>query len=249
MVHLSRMTSRISSGRVHDRAGWAFLCRAVRRPHLFGSPAPSGRALAAQLARLLPDSGTPTVVELGAGTGALTRQIHERLSAGSRLLAVELDEVLARHLAARLPEVDVRQGDAERLPALLADAGIARADAVVTSLPWTLLPGHRRDAVLDAIAAALTPDGMATAVLTRTALPSRARELRRAFAARFAEVEALPVVWRNLPPATILVARRPHPGEQRTEHHADHRADHRAEDHRPDRRAGSSPPEPDARAS
>ncbi|MCE3555970.1 methyltransferase domain-containing protein [Pseudonocardia sp. RS11V-5] len=206
------MTSRITSGRVHDhRSGWAFLCRAVRRPHLFGSPAPSGRLLAAQLASLLPDSGTPTVVELGAGTGALTARIHERLPAGSRLLAIELDEVLAAHLAARLPGVDVRQGDAERLPALLSEAGIARAEAVVTSLPWTLLPGHRRDAVLDAIAAALTPEGMATAVLTRTALPTRARELRRACAARCAEVETMPVVWRNLPPAVLVVARRPRP--------------------------------------
>jgi phosphatidylethanolamine/phosphatidyl-N-methylethanolamine N-methyltransferase len=211
MVHRPRMTSLIGSGRSHDRGpGWAFLCRAVRRPHLFGSPAPSGPTLAAQLADLLPDSGRPTVVELGAGTGALTTRIHGRLPAGSRLLAVELDEVLAAHLAARLPDVDVRQGDAERLPALLAEAGIARAEAVVTSLPWTLLPGHRRDAVLDAIAAALTPEGIATAVLTRTALPNRARELRRAFEARFAEVEALPVVWRNLPPAAVLVARRPH---------------------------------------
>jgi phosphatidylethanolamine/phosphatidyl-N-methylethanolamine N-methyltransferase len=210
MVHRPHMTSLIGSGRGGDRgAGWAFLRRAVRRPHLFGSPAPSGRALAAQLAGLLPDSGRPTVVELGAGTGALTTRIRDRLPAGSRLLAVELDEVLATHLAARLPGVDVRQGDAEHLPELLAAAGITRADAVVTSLPWTLLPGHRRDAALDAIAAALTPEGMATAVLTRTALPGRARELRQAFEARFAEVEAMPVVWRNVPPAALLVARRP----------------------------------------
>lgn len=218
MVHGPRMTTRITSGRVHDRgSGWTFLRRAIRRPHLFGSPAPSGRRLAVQLADLLPDSGTPTVVELGAGTGALTARIHERLPRGSRLLAIELDEVLARRLAAHLPGIDVRQGDAAHLPALLAEAGIARADTVVTSLPWTLLPAHQRDVVLDAIAAALSPEGMATAILTRTAIPRRARELRRAFAARFAEVETMPVVWRNLPPAAQLVARRPLHAEQRAE--------------------------------
>jgi hypothetical protein len=52
---------------------------------------------------------------------------------------------------------------------------------------------------------------MATAVLTRTALPNRARELRRAFEARFAEVTMTPTVWRNLPPAAVLLARRPRP--------------------------------------
>lgn len=209
------MTSDSGPDCTNDRAASrAFFCRAIRRPHRFGSPAPSSRRLAEQLASLLPDSEVSTVVELGAGTGALTTRIHRRLPAGSRLLAVEVDEVLAAHLAADLPGIDVRQGDADQLPALLAEAGIARADAVVTSLPWTLLPHRRRDALLDAIATALTPEGMATAVLTRTALPNRARELRRAFEARFAEVTMTPTVWRNLPPAAVLLARRPRPAQE-----------------------------------
>ena len=206
------MTSDTGPDHTNGRAAsWAFLCRAVRRPHRFGSPAPSSRRLAEQVANLLSDSGASTVVELGAGSGALTTQIHRRLPPGSRLIAVEMDEVLAASLAADLPGIDVRQGDAEQLPALLAAAGIARADAIVTSLPWTLLPHRRRDALLDAIAAALTPEGMATAVLTRTALPNRARELRRAFEARFTKVTMTPTVWRNLPPAAVLVARSPRP--------------------------------------
>jgi phosphatidylethanolamine/phosphatidyl-N-methylethanolamine N-methyltransferase len=206
------MTSDTGPDHENGRAArWAFLRRAVRRPHRFGSPAPSSRRLAEQLANLLPDSGASAVVELGAGSGALTTQIHRRLPPGSRLIAVEVDEVLAAGLAADLPGVDVRQGDAEQLPALLAEAGIAHADAIVTSLPWTLLPYRRRNALLDTIAAALTPEGMATAVLTRTALPNRARELRRAFEARFTTITMTPTVWRNLPPAAVLVARGPRP--------------------------------------
>ena len=88
------------------------------------------------------------------------------------------DREKTAHLAADLPGIDVRQGDAHQLPALLTEAGIARADAIITSLPWTLLAHRQRDALLDAITTALTPEGMATAVLTRTALPNRARELR-----------------------------------------------------------------------
>jgi phosphatidylethanolamine/phosphatidyl-N-methylethanolamine N-methyltransferase len=209
------MTSETGPDCTNNRAATqAFFWRAIRHPHRFGSPAPSSRRLAEQLASLLPDSGASTVVELGAGTGALTTQLHRRLPAGSRLMAVEVDEVLAAHLAAELPGIDVRQGDADQLPTLIAEAGITRADVVVTSLPWTLLPHRRRDALLDAIADALTPEGMATAVLTRTALPSRARELRRAFKARFAEVTMTPTVWRNLPPAAILVARGPRPAQE-----------------------------------
>lgn len=215
MGHRPHMTSDTGPDCTNDRAAnRAFIYRAIRHPHRFGSPAPSSRRLAEQLASLLPDSGAPTVVELGAGTGALTTQIHRRLPAGSRLMAVEVDEVLAAHLAAELPGIDVRRGDADQLPTLISAAGIARADVIVTSLPWTLLPPRRRDALLDAIAAVLTPEGMATAVLTRTALPNRARELRRAFAARFADITMTPTVWRNIPPAAVLVARRPRPAQE-----------------------------------
>ena len=65
------------------------------------------------------------------------------------------DREKTAHLAADLPGIDVRRGDAHQLPALLTEAGIARADAIITSLPWTLLAHRQRDALLDAITTAL----------------------------------------------------------------------------------------------
>jgi 23S rRNA (adenine-N6)-dimethyltransferase len=64
------------------------------------------------LAGLLADSPGP-VLEIGAGDGALTRELA-RL--GRPLTALDIDEHRVRRLARALPDVDVRHGDALRHP-------------------------------------------------------------------------------------------------------------------------------------
>jgi len=53
------------------------------------------------------------VLELGAGTGKLTRLLVPRFE---RVIAVEPQEAMRRRLVARCPDADVRNGSAERIP-------------------------------------------------------------------------------------------------------------------------------------
>jgi 23S rRNA (adenine-N6)-dimethyltransferase len=53
------------------------------------------------------------VLDLGAGTGALTRALRD---AGARVIAVELDPVLADGLRQRFSGVEIRTGDAQFVP-------------------------------------------------------------------------------------------------------------------------------------
>ena len=76
---------------------------------------------------LLP-GGTRTVIDIGAGTGALTRLLVERVS---EVIAVEPDARMRAVLAEALPRAAVRNGRAEALP--VADAS---ADAVLGSSMW-----------------------------------------------------------------------------------------------------------------
>lgn len=61
---------------------------------------------------LLP-AGAGRVLDLGAGTGKLTRQLVER---GLDVMAVEPSAQLRAELAAYAPEADVREGSAEQIP-------------------------------------------------------------------------------------------------------------------------------------
>ena len=188
-----------------------FLRRAVRRPDLLGAPAPTGTRLAARVAALVPTDRPTTVVELGAGTGALTTAIAARLAPGSRFVAIELDPEMAAHLRAVRPDVEVVEGDAVDLVAILESIhiGSGHVDAVVSSLPWTFLPPAVRRNLLTDIAGLLAPDGVFTLIRVLVALPNRVRVLRDDLAGAFTDVHEDRPVWRNLPPAALVSARCP----------------------------------------
>jgi len=71
---------------------------------------------------LLPLRDDATVLDLGAGTGKLTRTLADRYA---RVIAVEPLDELRAILAERVPEADARAGAAERIP-----VGDAEVDAV-----------------------------------------------------------------------------------------------------------------------
>jgi phosphatidylethanolamine/phosphatidyl-N-methylethanolamine N-methyltransferase len=155
----------------------------------------------------LPLAGEPVVVELGAGTGRVTDALQRTLAGRGRHLAVEINPVLAERLAARHPGVTVVAADAGDLPRVLRDHGVERADAIVSLLPWA---AHAA-APVPALASAVTaPGGVFTqvALLGLHLLPP-ARRLVRDLRAAYHEVAVHGPVWANLPPARVLVARRP----------------------------------------
>ena len=187
-----------------------FLRAFLRNPATTGAIAPSSERLARVLASVVPATGTPTVVELGPGTGAVSAVIARRLPAGARHLAIELDPAMVAHLRRAHPDLEVVPGDARRLPALLAEHGVQRADAVVCGLPWALFDATTQTQVLAGISTAIGPTGAFTtfAYLQGMALPA-ARRFRATLRRTFEEVQVTATVWRNLPPAFVYVCRRP----------------------------------------
>jgi phosphatidylethanolamine/phosphatidyl-N-methylethanolamine N-methyltransferase len=151
--------------------------------------------------------GSRVVVELGAGTGRVTDALQHRLRGAGRHIAVEINPVLAELLAARHPAVTVVCADAARLPDVLTEHGIERADAIVSLLPWAAYAS----APVPAIAArALAPSGTFTqATLRGFHLLPPARRQARDLRAAFGSLTASPTIWRNLPPARVLIAREP----------------------------------------
>jgi SAM-dependent methyltransferase len=111
-----------------------------------------------------------TVVDLGAGTGALTRLLVSR---ADLVVAVEPDERMREELAANVPDARVVDGRGDAIP--LPDGG---ADAVLASASW-----HWMDPIptLREVARVLTPGGRLGAVWAgpdpEGALLVQAREL------------------------------------------------------------------------
>jgi phospholipid N-methyltransferase len=150
------------------------------------------------------------VVELGPGTGAVSALIAERLPAGGRHLAVELDPRMVEYLRASRPELEVVQGNAAHLRTLLAERDIERVDAVLCGLPWALFDDATQAELLAGISAAVGPTGAFTTFAYLHGMTLRAaRRFRGSLRATFDEVLVSATVWRNLPPAFVYVCRRP----------------------------------------
>ena len=100
-------------------------------------------------------SGPLAVLEVGAGTGAVTDAILTRLGAGDRLDVYEINATFAALLRVRYAEHPVRvvEADVDTLPP------DARYDAIVSSLPLMHFPRHEARPVLARLGAALLPGG------------------------------------------------------------------------------------------
>lgn len=187
-----------------------FLAAAVRSPGTVGAVAPSSSRLSQRLAAVVPGEGDPVVVELGPGTGSTTAAVQRRLGGRGRHLAIELDPALAEHAAAAHPEVEIVVGNAADLEELLATRGVSQVDAVLSGLPWSLIPGPAQRTILEAAARVLRPGGSFSTFAYVHALPlGGARHFRALLDEVFDEVLLTRTVWRNLPPAGSYVCRRP----------------------------------------
>jgi phosphatidylethanolamine/phosphatidyl-N-methylethanolamine N-methyltransferase len=192
-----------------EPAGTAlFLKRWLRRPFATGAVVPSGRLLAAAMARATRtaiDGWPGHVVELGAGTGEVTKALLAAGIAPDRLVLVERDPEFATFLRRHFPAPRIVEGDAVRLSRLLVDHRIAPIAAVVSSLPLLSLPADVVNGIVTGVFEAL-PRGAALVQFTYGPKPPVPRALR----ARLGLIaDRGNRIWRNVPPAVVWTFRRP----------------------------------------
>src|SRR5262245_14371685 len=191
-----------------DHAGTAlFLKRWLRRPFAMGAVVPSGRLLAEAMAETTVAAleGRPGhVVELGAGTGEVTKVL---LAAGvplERLALVERDPELAVFLRRHFSGPRIIEGDAAHLRRLLTEHDVPSVGAVVSSLPLLSLPAEVVTGIVTGVFEAL-PTGAALVQFTYGPQPPVPRALRERLRLDAAHGKR---IWRNVPPAVVWTFRR-----------------------------------------
>ena len=190
-----------------------FLRSALTDQAAIGALAPTTATLAARIAALVPPDPGLRVVELGAGTGAISAAIADRLGPGARHVAVERDARLLAAVARQAPRATRVHGDARDLVAHLHRAGLTGADVVISSLPWSNFPAELSRRILAQVCAVLGRSGtFATIAYRPDGLTPRARAFRGLLDASFAQVVRSSTTWASLPPARLLVGHGPRPG-------------------------------------
>ncbi len=168
----------------------------LRKPLQIAAVCPSSEHLADALAATADLARPGTVLELGAGTGRLTRGLLRAGTAPERLVVLEREPPLAALLRRHFPGVEVIEGDAAGIADHLCERGIERLASVVSSLPIKWFPVAAQRAIVLPCLELLGPGG-------------RFLQITNAFRSPVA-AEALGIdgreagrVWFNLPPAQI----------------------------------------------
>ncbi|MGH7689651.1 MAG: class I SAM-dependent methyltransferase, partial [Gemmatimonadaceae bacterium] len=122
---------------------------------------PSSRYLVDRLLRGIDFSRARDIVELGVGTGCVTREILRRMRPDARLLSLEINPEFVAMARQRMPDprLTLHTACASALPSILADEGIVGVDAVVSSLPLRIMNQDVVDRILDVSRESLHPDG------------------------------------------------------------------------------------------
>jgi phosphatidylethanolamine/phosphatidyl-N-methylethanolamine N-methyltransferase len=182
---------------------WHFFWAGVAKQSQTGAIVPSQRFLIARMIAPVPPSYRGQIIELGPGTGVLTRRLAARCP-HARILACEINPALARLLRDHLETAGLsRQVEVVACPAqqLLSEhrrRGEAPPDFIISGIPLAHLA---HDQVLDLVAAingALADGGMY--IQYQHSLLDR-RNIR----ALFPRLRAVPV-FLNFPPAVVYYA-------------------------------------------
>lgn len=187
-----------------------FIKAFLKSPAHVGAIFPSSRALADAMTSFEELPKTKTILELGCGTGAITEAILEKISPSATYIGIELNKNCVEHLSKRFPNNTFQYGSAERIQEYLQQYHLENAEAIISGLPWAVLPEEMQNKIFDAILHNLSADGIfVTFAYSHAKYMPRARRLKHRLEKYFDKVKTSPTIWKNVPPAFFYECRYP----------------------------------------
>ena len=178
----------------------------VLKPKTIGAIAPTSARTAIKMASVIrPQSGLP-VLELGPGTGVITKAILASGIDPDKLVSIEYSAEFIPGLRHRYPDVNFVHGDAFRISKIAEDLQIEKFDCIISSLPLLNFPVAQRIRLIVS-ALQLLEHGRPLVQFSygpRPPVPRRSKYL---------VVKHLDTILRNIPPARIWAYS--HPGSRK----------------------------------
>jgi phosphatidylethanolamine/phosphatidyl-N-methylethanolamine N-methyltransferase len=173
----------------------------MQGPKTVGSIVPTSSITARKMASVINiNSGLP-VLELGPGTGAITKAILGRGVKPEKLVAIEYSTDFYEHLVRLYPGVHFINGDAFDLDKTLGALKGQMFDSVVSAVPLLNFPMQARSALLESLLDRV-PAGRPVVQISYGAVsPIIARPDRY-------HIQHFDFIVRNIPPAQLWIYRR-----------------------------------------
>ncbi len=181
-----------------------FFLRWLQSPRSVGAVFPSSRILARAIASQIDTEKAGAILELGGGTGRLTKAILLSQLASDRLYVIEREQRFCRMLSRRFPDVIILNDNAMRLEKIMEEHHIKTINSIVSGLPLLSLDQEIRDVIVRQTLNLLNDDNKFLQFTYGLQSPVPEYLLKQC------GCYGKPVVrvWRNLPPATIWCYRK-----------------------------------------
>ncbi|MBT8421385.1 MAG: methyltransferase type 12 [Gammaproteobacteria bacterium] len=138
----------------------AFFREFLKQPRQIGSVIPSSRYLERRIIDAAAVASAKTIVELGSGTGGITRAILRAMPARAVLLSIEINprfHRIVRHIHddRLIPHL----GSAGDLPEILLHHGLSAPQVIISGIPFSTIRNHQGVKVCEMVAQSLAPGG------------------------------------------------------------------------------------------
>ena len=128
-----------------------FLQAFLKNPGTVGSITPSSPELARRMCSGIRPAEDNVVMELGVGTGAITKFLQDIVTDDRSYLGIELDRDLVRSLKKNYPDMKIVRGNALEAAEIHRRSGLGKVGTIICCLPFVSMPNEVGDKILQEI--------------------------------------------------------------------------------------------------
>lgn len=182
-----------------------FLQGFIKKPGSVGSIAPSSPDLARKMVEGIEADENNVVLEIGCGTGAITKFIKDLIPNRKSFLGIELECNFVERLEKDFPNLNFICGNACDSSKILAEHQLGKVSYIISGLPFVILPKEVSEGILREV-----DKMMEKGCLFRTFqyahgynLPP-ARKFRATLNEKYGAAKRSDIILKNIPPVYTL---------------------------------------------
>ncbi len=182
-----------------------FLQAFLKNPAKVGAITPSSGELAQKMLEDITPNEQSVVLELGVGTGAITKFVQDIVPNEKSYLGIELDRDLVKSLKKNFRNLKIVRGNACDVFSIYQKTGLGKVGYIICCLPFVSIPNETGEKILTEV-----DKFMERGCVFRTFqyahgyyFPS-AIKLREHMRDRYGKAQKSPLIMKNVPPAYTL---------------------------------------------
>jgi phosphatidylethanolamine/phosphatidyl-N-methylethanolamine N-methyltransferase len=123
----------------------------IKNPLKVGAISPSSTDLALKMIEGIDANRENVVVEIGCGTGAITKYLQDIIPDRESFIGIEIDKDFVKNLEKDYPKLRFICGDACKTTEIIKESGLRKVSYIISGLPFVVLPKEVSNGILSEV--------------------------------------------------------------------------------------------------